>query len=998
MLDRRKNSLKLAMDSLLPTALIIGIDNFVAIKLAKELVNKDIKVTGVGDFVSELGLGNNFNWAADLDEVEGNFDYVFDFCGDLSVFKGDKIRGEKNSFIAIDDKSLANKLKGDLVGVDFSWRIVEAFGVYGSGMAPQSRGGNWLAEILEMAVKNKNLEVPLPEQEIKLLEVTDLVDLILRASFLSNTEKKTFLAMGKTITSEDLARILIDKAKMTKMKVFQKEMNVFRDESNKSEETKKNLRWSPEIDFKNGIDETLQYFFSKIDEENRNQTKKVKNKPLVEVKKTVEKPKIEVMIDDTVEEEPEKMLDETKKDWNDKLVNSMKVFKKDETLEEEMIEDAIEEEDDFWEIPKFESFKKPIVDIKNEGIPVQNKETIEPIKPIKPKKNKGFWLFLLGIGLLLFLIIPIDWGLKTYLITRDIKNIPELVKTKKYAKASEMAKKDLNKLAEMDNKINDWGLNGMVLFRNYQNTLKVAVNILEIEQESINLVKSADLMMGAIFEGNKIDWDIVTNLTKKQLEVLEDNLGLLEVRLTGDLSWLPSKWKMEAQRQVSNLADLKKKINYGLEVIDFMPIFLGVGSGEKKYLVLFQNESELRATGGFIGSYGLLTFNEGELKSLEVKDVYEADGQLPGHVEPPVEIKNHLGEANWYMRDANWKADFTETATDIQWFYEKEIKNKVDGVIGIDLAVAKSILEVTGEIFVPDFNEKITKDNLYEQAEFYAEKKFFPGSNQKASFLGGLGKQMFETIKGLNIAKKAELMSKTVDLLESNELQLAINDQKINTKFSELGWNGEVYDGKCGTENCVMDYFYLVESNLGVNKANYFLRRNMEQAVDISNGSISRSVTVTYENIAKNSNWPGGDYKNYVRIYLPKEVNLSQIVVMDGVDTTIKKIYKDSEIRIREVDGKKEIGFLMTVPVSKKRIMEIRYSSNLDLSGKSKFSYINYIQRQPGSGETGLVNLISYPAEWQPTQVQPVASLVGGKLLFNQKLDKDIKMGVELER
>jgi hypothetical protein len=119
---------------------------------------------------------------------------------------------------------------------------------------------------------------------------------------------------------------------------------------------------------------------------------------------------------------------------------------------------------------------------------------------------------------------------------------------------------------------------------------------------------------------------------------------------------------------------------------------------------------------------------------------------------------------------------------------------------------------------------------------------------------------------------------------------------------------------------------------------------------------------------------------------------------MDGVDTTVKKVYKDSDLRIREINGKKEVGSLMTVPVMKKRIVEIRYTSNLDLASKNKFSYINYIQRQPGSGETSLVNLISFPDNWQPMQVQPSASLVGGKLLFNQKLDKDIKMGVELEK
>ena len=984
------------MDQGLPTALIIGVENFVAIKLAKELVNKDIKVTGVGDFVTELGLGNNFNWIADIDEVEGDFNYIFDFLGDLDIYKNNKISGEKISFIVVDDYNLVNKLKTNLVDVNLNWRMIETWGVYGVGMNRES----FLAEILEMAVRNKNLEVPLPEQKIKLLEVSDLVEAILRASFLSNTEKEYFLVLGKLITVEDIARVLIDKAKMTKMKVFQKEMNVFEDKYHKSGDSEEKLRWSPKIDFEKGIDETLQYFFSIIDEENRNQAKKPKYKSIIENNKKIKGPKMEVLVEDNIDEDIPiiKLFDPPKKIISDsrEMLNSMKVFEEDKyETNNELEEDEIEDGDDYWEIPKIENNKKiePKLEEKKNEIP-----SIVENNKIKSNKKMSFWLFLLGIGLFLFLMIPIDWGIKTYLVAKDIKNIPELIKTKKYAKASEIVRNDLNKLTEMDNRINDWGLNGMDWFRNYQNTLKVAINILEIEKESIDLVKTSNLMMGAIFEGNEIDWNTTMTLMKKQLEVLEDNLGLLEVRLTGDMSWLPSKWKMEAQRQVINLTDIKKKINYGLGIIDLMPGFLGVESGEKKYLILFQNESELRATGGFIGSYGLLTFDEGELKNLEIKDIYEADGQLPGHVEPPIEIKNHLGEAKWYMRDANWKADFTQTATDIQWFYDKETNSQVDGVIGIDLAVAESILEVTGEIYVPDFGEKITKDNLYEQAEFYAEKKFFPGSNQKASFLGGLGKQMFETIKGLNITKKAELMSKTIDLLESNELQLAINEVKFDNKMSELGWNGKIYKGKCGTENCLMDYFYLVESNLGVNKANYFLRRNMEQSVDISNGSLSRLVKITYENTAKNSNWPGGDYKNYVRIYLPKDVNMSQIVVMDGMDTTIRKVYKNSELRVREIDGKKEVGFLMTVPVSKKRIVEIIYSSSLDLSGKNKFSYINYIQRQPGSGETGLVNLVSFPEGWQPTQVQPAASLVGGKLLFNQKLDKDIRMGVELEK
>jgi len=306
MLDSGKNSLKLGMDQGLPTALIIGIDNFVAIKLAQELINKDIKVTGVGDFVAELGLGNNFNWAAEVSEVEGNFDYIFDFWGDLRIYKNEKISGEKISLITVDNSELLNKLKKELTEVELNWRIVGSFGVYGVGMGRDT----FLAEILETAVKNKNLEVPLSEQKIKLLEVSDFVEAILRASFLSNTEKKSFLILGKTITPENLARILIDKAKMTKMKVFQKEMDIFEDQDNKSEDSEKKLRWSPKVDFEKGIEETLQYFFSTIDEENRNQSKKVQNKPIIESKKVIEEPKTKLIVEKEIVEE--KIIDEKK--------------------------------------------------------------------------------------------------------------------------------------------------------------------------------------------------------------------------------------------------------------------------------------------------------------------------------------------------------------------------------------------------------------------------------------------------------------------------------------------------------------------------------------------------------------------------------------------------------------------------------------------------------------------------------------------------------------
>ena len=67
---------------------------------------------------------------------------------------------------------------------------------------------------------------------------------------------------------------------------------------------------------------------------------------------------------------------------------------------------------------------------------------------------------------------------------------------------------------------------------------------------------------------------------------------------------------------------------------------------------------ELRPTGGFIGSYAIMTFDKGRLAEIVVNDVYTADGQLKGHVDPPEPIRKYLGEGGWFLRDSNWDPDF----------------------------------------------------------------------------------------------------------------------------------------------------------------------------------------------------------------------------------------------------------------------------------------------------------------------------------------------------
>lgn len=976
----------------LPSALILGIDHFVAKKLAEELANKDIRVVGVGEFIPELSDLANFDWKESLEEVEGEFNYLFDFEADKQTWQ--TIKADKITLISVNNEVRNNYLAREVTGWEADWRVVDAREVYGERMDENSLVGKALAR----AVANKNLELPSPEQIIRLLSVSDLVEAILRACFLSGTEREYFLILGKEIKIEDMAKVLMDKAKMTRFKVMENSIKIDQGNEKLAEASESQLRWRAEIPFEEGVVKALQYFFSRVDQENRQRkkTKLIKNTTVVkqpgqrpfavvveEVEEKVEKEETEKPKEIKVEVSEPKMVvfDEGKTEEDFEIPKLIKI--KEEEIEREKKEDYIEEESEDFVVIETEKSEE-VLEIKN--------------KPrIKKEVSKWWWAGLVGI-IVLLLVWPLKWIWVTRLAVGVITKTPELIREKKYNQVEVMADAKIKELTSIDEKISEWGLNSLETVRNYQTGIKVLVDFLAMEKQSLNLFRVTDEMSEAVFGDKEISWGDQLEAINNGLVEVENNMGILQARLSGSSGWIPTRWRGMVQEGTKTMEELKVQLSLGREVLKIAPEILGVDGRVREYMILFQNESEIRPTGGFIGSYGLISFQKGKLIGFEVKDIYEADGQLKGHVEPPWEIKTHLGEANWYMRDANWNPDFVKTSADIQWFLEKEINKKVDGVVGINLAVVKAMLKVTGPIKVMDFKETIDENNLYEQAEFYAETKFFPGSGQKASFLGTLGKQLFEEIKNLRTEKKLLLYQSLIDLLESNEMQVAVNNLTAAGVLDELEWSGKIYKGKCASSDCVTDYWYAVEANVGVNKANYFIRKSIEEGVELLGESLNRVVKINYENTAKNNSWPGGDYKNYLRIYVPREVVLSQISVSDGYDATIKKVYSGDEIRIREVDGKKEIGFLVMVPVTKKRIVEIKYSSKIDLADKKEFTYMKYIQKQPGTGETGLVTLVSFGEEWQPLQVEPSASLVGGKLLFNQKLSRNIKMGVVLGR
>lgn len=427
------------------------------------------------------------------------------------------------------------------------------------------------------------------------------------------------------------------------------------------------------------------------------------------------------------------------------------------------------------------------------------------------------------------------------------------------------------------------------------------------------------------------DLSLELDLLYKDLAFLQSDLGNA-TKNDKVINWLTKEIPIESSKSlVLEARNIAKEI----------PEILGAGK-KKTYLVLFQNNMELRPTGGFIGSFALITFDGGRLKDINVQDVYSADGQLKGHVEPPKPIKDYLGEEGWYLRDANWDTDFPTSAKKIEWFLDKEIDKTVDGVIAIDLEFIKSLLSEIGPLNLSDFNTQVDSQNLYEKTQAEVESEFFPGSYKKTNFLTALSSALLNKVTNLAPKERFEIIKATFNGLERRHVQIFLHNKVAQGAIDNLGWSGRAPSPTC-PGNCLADWFGIVEANVGVNKANYFVQREQKLSSELSAGQVTHTLMVNYQNNANTTLGEKGKYKSYLRVAIPKDGIFQEIKV--GVGENIEKVLFDEET----ISGRKEAGVLIEILPQQKKSVQIIWTQANKLNYQSSGEYRLLWRKQAGT-------------------------------------------------
>lgn len=437
--------------------------------------------------------------------------------------------------------------------------------------------------------------------------------------------------------------------------------------------------------------------------------------------------------------------------------------------------------------------------------------------------------------------------------------------------------------------------------------------------------------------------------------------------------------KDKFQKKIAQMRKMKK-------VFTLLPDLLGEKE-EQTILLLFANNMELRPGGGFIGSFAIAKTRYFGLQDLQILDVYDADGQLSAHVEPPSPIRNYLNQPHWFLRDSAFFPDFYDTYQQATFFLQKELgMSSWSGAALITTSGVKNIIGAFNELYIPDYNEKITKDNFYIKTQYFAEHDFFPGSTQKKSFLSSVVQQLLSQAE---LADPLLLSTAIVEGFDQKNMVLFMNSQSSQKKLDELYWSGRLATPFCpatAKSNCYADFQFPLDANLGVNKTNFFVDQTYATKTVIDDsGLINTTVTIDYVNNSLSEVFPGGTYKNYFQILLPADSQLTTLLV-DGN-------------RLPSYDSQtgknKVIGFLMEIQPQGKKTVSLSYTSSLRFK-KGKAIYQLVIQKQIGAQSHDVNFELQLPDSIHLLNTNFSPLVKNSQILYNTDLSTDRVFFIEL--
>ncbi|MFW0837549.1 MAG: DUF4012 domain-containing protein [Candidatus Komeilibacteria bacterium] len=345
------------------------------------------------------------------------------------------------------------------------------------------------------------------------------------------------------------------------------------------------------------------------------------------------------------------------------------------------------------------------------------------------------------------------------------------------------------------------------------------------------------------------------------------------IRLSNDMANIPI-WvipvdKREAWQQwQNNFAAVEKILAKTSDWAVLTPRLLGYPDSIK-YLLLLQNHHEMRATGGFIGNYGILQLSQAKIVNFFIDDIYHLDSAAIGKWQqtPPEPISRYLGVEQWYLRDANWSPDWPTSARQaINFYYGEGGQERVDGVLAFNPLLISDILNLLGPVQIEGV--WYAADNFTSTLQYEVEQNYQArGASHwdRKDVISQLADILLNRFSNLSAAQLIQLVGAVVNNVEEKNVLLYLTQPEYQSLWSKQPWSGAIVqtDG---------NYLMVVDSNMAAFKTNQYIDRSVDYQVSLPDNNTDKAqatVIITYKHNGTFS-WDSTRYRTYTRVLVPE--------------------------------------------------------------------------------------------------------------------------------
>lgn len=457
----------------------------------------------------------------------------------------------------------------------------------------------------------------------------------------------------------------------------------------------------------------------------------------------------------------------------------------------------------------------------------------------------------------------------------------------------------------------------------------------------------------------------------ERLPHLQDDLELLNARLTAlnaevaplapaarTLVGVPGFGRTIAQVP-ELLSSAKRLLNTAVALEPQWEWLLGLDA-PRRYLVLVQNNHELRATGGFLSAFGSVGVDQGQIADLVFADSYDLFSTAHEYPPAPTPMQEYMGIQLLTPRDGNWSPDLPTAAETIRKLYIQETGQAVDGIITVDLDAVRHLVKALGSVQVEGVPAPITAENVEQELVRLWEQP--PGQAGEAAGITEATSDWWEQRKdfvplvaGAALARlqagkfdAADLATELTAALDERSIQVWMDQAQVQMVLVDQKWDGGLHPPASG------DFLAVVDSNVGYNKVDAAMQRGLQYEVTWPQGAtqparVTLTLTYTQPVVAED---PGCNpaprygesyadliarcYFDYVRVFVPGG---SELIDVNGIDPqTVTSTIGEP--------GTQQFGGYFVVPPNSSKSVSFSYRLP---AGITPQEYTLRVQRQAGT-------------------------------------------------